>query len=154
VIFKLIEDEQGKHWVKQWIDYDGDFHQEALPSNESITFDPNEHRAGTEVFLAKAYPPPSIENSMPFEEFLKEIEETVPLGEFKPGAFYNRAGDLIQVYLSNEPNYGEYINEHITLMYAAGEEEKRIVGYYVENIKTLLLKAYRSDTPNSESDIE
>lgn len=70
-------------------------------------------------------------------KMFKELEEHERLGlEWKPCAFYNPDGDLIEWYNERCSYYGDRINEIITLYRA--EDDDRIVGGCIKNIDHIM----------------
>jgi hypothetical protein len=53
--------------------------------------------------------------------------------KFKPCFFYNKEGDMIEVYLENVNHYGQWINHDITVLRA--QDDNRIVGLSVHGVK-------------------
>ena len=71
------------------------------------------------------------------EKLINDLKEHEQLGiEWKPSAFYNNDGDMIEWYNEQVPYYGERVNELITLYRA--EEDDRIVGGCIKNIAHLM----------------
>jgi len=67
-------------------------------------------------------------------EYFKEHEQ---LGlEWKPNAFYNPDGDMIEWYNEQDNYYAERVNEFITLYRA--DEDDRVVGGCIKNIAHIM----------------
>lgn len=57
-----------------------------------------------------------------------------PREPFKPSWWYNRHGDMIEVYWSDEAYVAKWLNHQVTVLYSA-EDPKKIVGVQIEGIK-------------------
>jgi len=70
-------------------------------------------------------------------DWVKElIEKYRKKGPFKPGAWYNRLGDIIEVWFEEDESYSEWLNHNITLMLSV--HDKRIIGFQIWGVKRLL----------------
>ena len=80
--------------------------------------------------------PEEKENLIPIHELEEFIRSLPPCGEFKPGLpFYNRDGDMIEIWLENESSYAESLGE-ITVERA--QSDNRIVGIKIHRVKKLI----------------
>src|SRR3990172_5114838 len=52
------------------------------------------------------------------DEFIKKELPKIKPGPFKPTVFYNREGDLLEVYLSNESHYARWISPQLTALHS------------------------------------
>lgn len=60
---------------------------------------------------------------------------------WKPNAFYNEGGDMLEVYFNDEQSYAHWLNPQITLMLSL--DTKEIVGvkiYGISKMKSLIKK--------------
>lgn len=76
------------------------------------------------------------------EEFAKAVQKIVglvkPDKNFKPQAYYNQDGDLIEVYWENVDYYGEWLNHGLTLYKA--QDDNRVIGCEINWIESLIEK--------------
>lgn len=80
---------------------------------------------------------PNSDENNPFKEILKMLEEHEQLGlEWKPNAFYNKDGDMIEWYNEQVNYYGDRVNEIITLYRA--EDDNRVIGGCIKNIAHIM----------------
>jgi len=72
------------------------------------------------------------------DEFAKFVLEMAaqagPREPFKPNWWYNRDGDQIEIYWSDEAYVGKWLNHQVTLLYSQ-EDPKRLVGVIIEGVK-------------------
>jgi hypothetical protein len=68
------------------------------------------------------------------EELLKIVIGT-PVDHFEPFAFYNRSGDCIELFLTNDMFYGDYIDNYLTIY--RNIETDKIVGLLINNVHKL-----------------
>jgi len=141
--------DEGRHWVKQTYNSETDkVEKQELPVGEKLVFDPNEFLEGSEVYLFKQQPiklaTDEDGNPLSFEDFLKAIEEKYPGPyKFKPGVFYNRAGDILEAHWKDGPYIGNYLGNGIDLFLKCKETEdepEEIVGCMIWGIKKRLLR--------------
>jgi hypothetical protein len=52
--------------------------------------------------------------------------------EFRPFVFYNKAGNCLEVYLSNSDYYSDYVDNTLSILRDMNSNE--IVGFVVNNI--------------------
>ena len=57
-------------------------------------------------------------------------------GDFKPFAWHNKDGDMIEAHWKEDACYAKFINEHITILIS--EATKEVVGIQIECIKRLI----------------
>jgi hypothetical protein len=68
---------------------------------------------------------------------LRQWIDDHPPGEFKPTPFYNRDGDMIEVYFEDADAYGDVtFSKEFVVMRAQGDG--RIVGIKIHRVKALL----------------
>lgn len=72
---------------------------------------------------------------MDLDEFMKKALFGITPEAFKPFAFYNVHGDMIEVYWENVSGYGEWLNSTITLMKA--RDDHRVIGVVIEGVSRL-----------------
>lgn len=76
----------------------------------------------------------------PFEAYLRILAAKYRRRRFKPGGFYNTAGDMIEMHLEPLPYIAEYVDPHMTL-YIVDERRvhgsKRIIGVAISRITLL-----------------
>lgn len=80
--------------------------------------------------------PEEIETLIPVDELAAWFEAHPPSGEFKPGVFYNRAGDQIEVWFENDLAYAENAGDRLTL--ERSMDTDLVVGAKVHGVKKLL----------------
>ena len=68
--------------------------------------------------------------------------------DFKPFAFYNRDGDMIEVIAGPDAYYGEYVDEHLTLYYS--QDTGELVGCEVTFVESLKRKAIATRIPSED----
>ena len=68
-----------------------------------------------------------------FKKYMEELEKQ-PREPFKPHWWYNRHGDMIEAYFSNEGHIAHWINPQLTILYSV-EEPTKVVGVILEGIK-------------------
>jgi hypothetical protein len=72
------------------------------------------------------------------EDFAKFVLETAaqagPPGPFKPNWWYNRDGDQIEIYWSEEAYVGRWLNHQVTLL-CSRDNPNRIIGVIIEGVK-------------------
>jgi len=77
------------------------------------------------------------------EEFAEAVQKIVgfvkPDENFKPQVYYNKDGDLIEVYWEAADYYGEYINSSLTLYKA--QDDDRVIGCEINWIERLMKKS-------------
>jgi hypothetical protein len=73
-------------------------------------------------------------------DFVQEVFNIAnnPVKPFRPFVFYNKAGDCIEFYVSQNDYYAERIDDYLTLFLDMETDE--IVGFMVKNIKQILNK--------------
>jgi len=143
MIFSVKKTSEGNQWVKRT-----KTETEKLPVGEKLVFDPEEFIEDSEVYVFKQQPHELATdddgNPLSFEDFLKRIEEENPgPHEFKPCAFYNRAGDILEVHWKNTPYIGRWLGNGIDLYIKCKDSEDEpdeIVGCLVWGIKRRLLR--------------
>ena len=59
--------------------------------------------------------------------------------EFEPFVFYNGDGDEIEVFITPDDSYGQWINPHLTIYYKEGDE-KQAVGLCIHGVTGLINK--------------
>lgn len=74
---------------------------------------------------------------MDLNEVLK-LMESMSKVEFKPHAFFNRPGDLLEVFFENVPHYGEWVNPEIYLLRA--QDDNRVVGCQVWKLSKVMAR--------------
>ena len=72
---------------------------------------------------------------MDFDDLIKKIEE-MPQEPFKPHAWYNADGRMVEACWSNESHYAEWINPQITLLRSQADPTK-VVGVLLSKIEGL-----------------
>jgi hypothetical protein len=72
-----------------------------------------------------------------FEQAVFNIADN-PVKSFSPFVFYNKAGDCIEFYVSQNDYYAERIDDYLTLFLDMNTDE--IVGFMIKNIKQILNK--------------
>jgi uncharacterized SAM-dependent methyltransferase len=70
------------------------------------------------------------------EQFLEEMIKSVPSGDFQSFVFYNRDGNMIEAYLTNDSYYAKRLVNGIDLH--LNQDTDEIVGFSVHGIKSLL----------------
>ncbi len=78
-----------------------------------------------------------------FEDFVLRAIKDAPSEPFKPNAFHNTDGDLLEVFWENVSYYAEWLNPKVTVLRA--EDDKRIVGCQVWGLsKTMNVESSES----------
>jgi len=82
---------------------------------------------------------------LPDDEFVAQLEAIMsnPVEEFKPFVYYNKDGDLIEVYWTNDDYYAEWINHNLSIY--RHMETNEIIGVEINWIKNLMKKAEKSE---------
>jgi len=80
-------------------------------------------------------PADPIDNNCQTIEAIVATMGEVPPRPFRPVAFYNRDGDMVEVYLSDVAFYGKWLNPQITLLLAF--ETHEIVGIQICGAKRI-----------------
>jgi hypothetical protein len=70
------------------------------------------------------------------ERFLEEMIKSVPSGDFQSFVFYNRDGNMIEAYLTNDSYYAKRLANGIDLH--LNQDTDEIVGFSIHGIKSLL----------------
>ena len=68
------------------------------------------------------------------------LAEYGPAGGFEPFSSYNREGDCIEFYFSNEPARAKRLDGYVTVF--IGEDSNEIVGGMVKGVHTSLLDRF------------
>lgn len=68
-----------------------------------------------------------------FEKLMEDLAKR-PRGPFKPHWWYNKDGDMIEIYWSEEAYVAKWLNHQVTVLYSQ-EDPTRIVGVQIEGIK-------------------
>ncbi len=105
------------------------------------TFDYNEWKEEDEKFDHKGYDEDFKKAQESTTDLMKFIEliRKLPHSPHRPNAFYNKDGDMIEVYLSNDTvSYGKWLCPQITLLLC--QETDEIIGVNIYGIKRLLEK--------------
>lgn len=71
------------------------------------------------------------------DDFLRELKANPPTGEFKPCAFWNADGGMLEVYLRPENYRSERVSPGISILWSL-EEEGAVVGVMVHGVKKLI----------------
>lgn len=70
-----------------------------------------------------------------FSKFVLEMAEKLgPPGPFKPHWWYNKDGDQIEIYWSEETYVAKWINPQLTLL-MSHEDPEKIIGVIIEGVK-------------------
>ena len=70
-------------------------------------------------------------------EALREaMERQGPRPKFEPHAWYNSAGEMLEVFWSSDSSYAKRINDRLTLLLSIETEE--VVGCYVKGLEGVL----------------
>lgn len=146
--YRLEQTDDGPRWVRQIFNRETEqVEEEALPVGETLKLNPKDFVPKSSVFLFKEDIPQQSfkEDGTPytFEDLIAELEKIIP-EEFKPSAFYNKHGDLLQIYWSDKAAITEASApgcHNIELMRERNNRDN-IVGANVWGIKKLLLKAF------------
>lgn len=69
------------------------------------------------------------------DEFIKDLDK-MPRGKFKPFAYHNVLGDMIEVFWSNESHFAQWLNREITLL-VSQKDKKTVVGVIVEGLSKI-----------------
>jgi hypothetical protein len=74
-------------------------------------------------------------------DFSKLVEKIAaePRQPFKPHWWYNKDGDMIEIYWSDEAYVAKWLNPQVTVLYSV-EDPTRIVGVQIEGIKKGMAK--------------
>lgn len=145
--YRLEETDEGPRWVRQIYNRKTEqIEEEALAVGETLRFDPKDFVPGSSVFLFKEEIPKQSfkKDGTPytFEDLIAELEKITP-EKFKPSAFYNKHGDLLQIYWDDKPAITEASAPgcHNIELKRDMENRDNIVGANVW-VKKLLLKAF------------
>lgn len=79
--------------------------------------------------------PETVDNYISLSELSDYIKSMPPCGEFKPEAFYNREGDMIEVYFENASCYAERMGNFTV---ERSQHDNRIVGVKIHGVKSLI----------------
>jgi hypothetical protein len=72
-------------------------------------------------------------HAMSLDELLAKLAKKYKNVKFKPGFFYNKPGDIVEVYLENVSYYAQWINHDVTVYKAMDDD--RIIGLSVHGVK-------------------
>jgi hypothetical protein len=140
---------EGPCWIKQtWNEETEKVDEEALPVGQALNLDPKDFVNRSSVFLFKEQvgEPMCHEDGTPytFEEFLEELEGMAGGREFKPCAFYNKVGDILELYWADEACFVEHLGNGVEICKSFQGEGKpdKIVGAKFWGLKKLLLQSY------------
>jgi len=73
---------------------------------------------------------------IPLDQFIKELDK-MPRKKFKPFAYHNVPGDMLEVFWSNENHYAQWVNKEITLL-VSQKDKKTVVGVIVEGLSKVM----------------
>lgn len=147
--YRLETTPEGKRWVKQvWDDETESIVETPLAVGEKIVCDPDEFlsRSNVMVLPERERVQALKEDGTPqsLEDFIAELG---PPPEFKPNAWYNEPGDLIEVYWSNEDHVHRHLNRQLELKVST-EDRDKVTGVMIWGVRKMLLKAYaNADKP-------
>lgn len=81
-----------------------------------------------------------VEHARPLEELLDEIERTCshPRPPFKPCAYHNVEGDMLEVFLSPEPSVAEWIPPGAITVHTDPEDRTKVLGVTVHGLSKIL----------------
>jgi hypothetical protein len=140
---------EGPRWIKQtWNEETEKIDEEFLPVGQALNLDPNDFVNRSNVFLFKEQIGEEMqhEDGTPYtlEELLDELERTVERKEFQPCALYNKTGDILELFWSDEGCFVEHLGNGVEICKSFQGEGKpdKIVGAKFWGLKKLLLKSY------------
>jgi len=142
---------EGNRWVKKTYNRKTEkVETEELAVGEALVFDPEEFIERTDILLGKETPIVAATddegNVLDFKEFMQKlIDDNPEPREFKPGFFYNKDGDGLQVYWEDDPYVARRAGRGIDLHIKFKEKEddpEEIVGISLWGIKQKILESY------------
>lgn len=143
MLYRLEKTETGKRWVKNTYNPETQkIDKIPLKEGEKIILDPDSLIEGSEVMFInqRVFEKKYIKEPLPsFEEWLDQLELEAPTPtEFTPCVFYNAEGDLLEIYINNEPSCARRIGINLDIMESVSS--KKITGITVWGLKNVMLK--------------
>lgn len=141
---------EGNRWVKKTYNRKTEkVETEELPIGEALVFDPEELIERTDILLGKETPVVAATdaqgNVLSFEDFMQKVIDKAQERKFKPGFFYSKAGDILQVYWEDAAHFaralGNGVDVHIKFKDNKDAPDE-VIGVTLWGIKNKLLEAY------------
>ena len=92
--------------------------------------------------LPPGEPEPPKEPLVDLDSILRYLD-TIDVSDltFGPHFHYNRTGQMIERYLTNDPSVYQYVDRHLSVAYSR-DDPSVIIGYTIEDLYGLLTKCF------------